>query len=82
VADIGDAWVERPYGLPRPGAAPPAGAPAAEPHDALRSPHDEMTHFFNAIVDAGVSPVIAGGVRLMALAPLSVIMALTLSSNT
>lgn len=74
MADIGDAWVERPYGLPRPGAAPPAGAPAAEPHDALRSPHDEMTHFFNAIVDAGVSPVIAGGVRLMALAPLSVVL--------
>jgi hypothetical protein len=64
VADIGDAWVERPYAVPLPGSTPPAGAPAAEPHDGIRSQHDEMTHFFNAIVDAGVSPVIAGGVRL------------------
>ena len=61
VADVGDAWVERPYGLPRPGAAPPAGAPPAEPLDALRSPHDEIHAFYNAVVDAGASPVTAGG---------------------
>ena len=63
MADVGDAWVERCYGLPPPGVPPPAGAPPAEPHDALRSPHDDITHFYNAVVAAGASPVTAGGVR-------------------
>ena len=65
VADVGDAWVERCYGLPPPGVPPPPGAPPAEPHDSLRSPHDDITHFYNAVVAAGASPVTAGGVRAL-----------------
>jgi guanidinopropionase len=61
VADIGDAWVERTYGLPPLDAQPPAGAPPAEPRDSLRWAHDEITHFYNAVADAGVSPITAGG---------------------
>ncbi len=58
---MGDAWIERPYGLPRPGAPPPPGAPPAEPLDSLRSAHDEIHAFYNAVADAGASPVTAGG---------------------
>jgi guanidinopropionase len=61
VADVGDAWVQRPYGLQPAGVPPPDGSPAAEPLDPLRGPHDEIQHFFNALTHAGASPVTAGG---------------------
>ena len=61
MADIGDAWVERPYGVPSAEVTPPAGAPQAEPRDTLRSCHDEIHCFYNAVLQAGVSPVTAGG---------------------
>lgn len=61
VADVGDAWVERTYGLQREGVAPPVGSPPPEPRDTLRSSHDEIQTFFNALCDAGASPVSVGG---------------------
>lgn len=61
VADVGDAWVERTYGLQQPGVPPPAGSPPPEPRDALRSSHDEIQGFYNAVCDAGASPVSVGG---------------------
>jgi guanidinopropionase len=52
VADVGDAWVARPYGVS-----------PSEPTDGLRSSHDEIQAFFAAVAAAGATPVTAGGVR-------------------
>lgn len=52
VADVGDAWVSRPYAVS-----------TVEPTDGLRACHDEIQAFYNQLCAAGVSPVTAGGVR-------------------
>ena len=59
VADVGDAWVQRPYALAR--GPPPPGSPVAEPLDSLRGCHDEIQRFYNTLTEAGCSPVSAGG---------------------
>lgn len=59
VADVGDAWVQRPYALAS--GPPPPGSPSAEPLDPLRGPHDEIQRYYNKLTEAGCSPVSAGG---------------------
>ena len=50
VADVGDAWVSRPYAVS-----------PSEPTDGLRSSHDEIQAFYAAVCVAGASPVTASG---------------------